>query len=144
MSAGPLRQPAARFCAVAPLLVAPLLLVVWILWPLVPFEHAWSDVASATLRAYALFFTARALAWLVMRSRAAPGAKAVEFGLVFAFAALVSLAVGVGMAAATDPGGAWIRAADLRAAAGDGFWCAVAVALSSLRWRSRVGGITGA
>lgn len=107
------------------LLLAPLVIVAWLLWPLVPFGHSLADVALAFPAAYALFFLARFLSRLALSfiGRTSPqlllsmsflGADAVSLLARFTWAALTT---GVNVDR------------ELRGAALDSLWCTVAIAI---------------
>lgn len=100
--------------------LAPLVIVAWFLWPLVPFDHSPGDVIRALATAYALFFLARGLAFLASSSSRA----AVHLALVFLFSFVISLAVWIGLIVAGLAEGPLGPAAI--GALQDALWCTVA------------------
>ena len=103
--------------------VAPLVIVAWFLWPLVPFDHSPGDIIRAVATAYALFFLSRGLAFLVSSSPR----PAVHLAFVFLFAWILSFAVSIGLSVAglveSSPGSAAVGALL------DALWCTVAAAI---------------
>ena len=101
--------------------VAPLVIVAWFLWPLVPFDHSPGDIIRAVATAYALFFLSRGLAFL-----AYSGSRAsVHLAFVFIFAFVISLSVSAGLIVAGLAEGGSAAVGTLQ----DAFWCTVAAAL---------------
>ena len=74
-------------------ILAPLVLVAWFLWPLVPFDHSPGDIVRSVATAYALFFLSRGLAFLAYSGSRA----AMHLAFVFIFSFVISLAVSVGL-----------------------------------------------
>jgi hypothetical protein len=107
------------------LLLAPLVIVAWLLWPPVPFEHSLADVALAFPAAYALFFLARFLSRVALSfiGRTSPQ---LLLSMSFLGADAVSLLVRFSVAAMTT--GVNVDR-ELRGAALDSLWCTVAIAI---------------
>ena len=98
-------------------IIAPLVIVAWFLWPLVPFDHSPGDIIRSVATAYALFFLSRGLAFLAYSGSRA----AVHLAFVLLFSFLISFAVSVVLqiplgSAATG-------------ALQDALWCTVAAAI---------------
>lgn len=104
-------------------ILAPLVIVAWFLWPLVPFDHSPGDILRSVATAYALFFLARGLAFLASLSSRA----AVHLAFVFSFAFVICLAVSVGLIltglSEGSPGSAAVGSLQ------DALWCTVAATL---------------
>jgi hypothetical protein len=98
-------------------IIAPLVIVVWFVWPLVPFDHSPGEVVRALATAYALFFLSRGLAFLAYSGSRA----AVHLAFVLLFSFLISFGVSIGL---QDP----FSSAALGALQ-DALWCTVAAAL---------------
>jgi hypothetical protein len=98
-------------------MIAPLVVVAWFLWPLVPFDHSAGDVVRSVTTAYALFFLSRGLAFLASSSSRA----AVHLAFILLFSFLISFAVSIGL---QDP---FNSAAT--GALQDALWCTVAAAI---------------
>lgn len=111
-------------------IVAPLVIVAWFLWPLVPFDHTPGDIIRSVATAYALFFLSR---WLAFLTYTGPRA-AVHLAFVFLFSCLISFSVSAGLLATG------IVEAPFHSAAIDAFqdalWCTVAVAIWTV-WAGR-------
>ena len=107
-------------------ILAPLVIVAWFLWPLVPFDHSPDDILRSVATAYALLFLARGLALLACSALSSSRAAA-HLAFVFIFAFIISLAVSVGLIltglAEGPPGPA--AAGSLQ----DALWCTAAAAL---------------
>lgn len=103
--------------------LAPLVIVAWFLWPLVPFEHSPGDLVRALATAYTLFFLSRGLAFLASSS----SRVAVHLAFVFLFSWILSFSVWIALIAAgldeSSLGSAAIGAFL------DALWCTVAAAL---------------
>lgn len=103
--------------------LAPLVIVAWFLWPLVPFDPSAGDVLRAVATAYALFFVSRGLA-----SLASPSPRsAAHLAFVFLFAFVLSLAVSAGLIFAGLDAGPLGSAAV--GSLQDALWCTVAGAV---------------
>ncbi len=99
------------------MIVAPLVIVAWFLWPLVPFDHLPGDIIRSVATAYALFFLSRGLAFLAWS-----GSRAVvHLAFVLLFSFLISFGVSVGL---QDP-----FSSAAVGALQDAFWCTAAVAV---------------
>ncbi|HEX5718025.1 MAG TPA: hypothetical protein VF179_17830 [Thermoanaerobaculia bacterium] len=97
--------------------IAPLVIVAWFLWPLIPFDHSPGEVARSVATAYALFFLSRGLAFLAYSG----SRPAVHLAFVFLFAFLISFAVSIGL---QDP-----FSSAATGALQDALWCTVAAAI---------------
>lgn len=111
-------------------LLAPLVIVAWFLWPLVPFEHTFADVALAFPAAYVFFFLTRYLRRLAIAfiGRTSPQ---LLFSMSFFAADAISLLVRFSVAGMTT--GVNVDR-ELRGAALDSLWCTVAILIAE--WRS--------
>ena len=98
-------------------IIAPLVIVAWFLWPLVPFDHSPGEVLRALATAYALFFLSRGLAFLAYSGSRA----AVHLAFVLLFSFLISFGVSVGL---QDP-----FSSAAVGALQDALWCTVAAAI---------------
>lgn len=113
------------------LLLAPLVLVVWFLWPLVPFERSPADIGLAFLCAYALFFLARLLASVALSfiGRSSPA-----FLLSTSFLAADAISLIVRLVLARMSSGIVVDR-ELHGAALDSLWCTLAIAIAEVRRR---------
>ena len=103
--------------------LAPLVIVAWFLWPLVPFDPSPGHIIRSVATAYALFFLSRGLAFLACSGSRA----AVHLAFVFLFSCLISFSVSVGLMATRI-----VEAPFSSAAIGaleDALWCTVAAAI---------------
>jgi len=98
-------------------IIAPLVIVAWFLWPLVPFGHSPGEVVRSVATAYALFFLSRGLAFLASSSSRAT----VHLAFVLLFSFLISFAVSIGL---QDP-----FSSAATGALQDALWCTVAAAI---------------
>lgn len=114
-----------RKAAVA-VLLAPLLLVAWFLWPILPFDHSLKDIALAVVAAYALFFVARFLGSLAV-SFIGRDSRSMRLSMRFLAADAVSLIVRLALARFTS---GVIIDRELRGAALDALWCTLAIAMA--------------
>jgi hypothetical protein len=117
-------------------LLAPLVLVAWFLWPFFPFDHSLKDVGLAVLTAYAFFFLVRFLsrAALSFIGRSSP---AFLLSTSFLAADAISLIVRLAMARMTS---GIIIDRELHGAALDSLWCTLAIAIAEgRRWRREEG-----
>jgi hypothetical protein len=108
-------------------MIAPLVIVAWFLWPLVPFDHSPGDIIRSVATAYALFFLSRGLAFLAYSGSRA----AAHLAFVFLFSCLLSLSVSAGLMATGI-----VEAPFSSAAIGalqDALWCTVAAAICAAR-----------
>lgn len=103
-------------------IAAPLVIVAWFLWPVMPFNHSPGDIIRSVATAYALFFLARGLAFLA--ASALSTSRAAYHAFVFIFAFLISFSVSVGLTLAGVAESPLVSAAT--GALQDAFWCAVA------------------
>jgi len=103
--------------------IAPLVIVAWFLWPLVPFDHAPGKVFRSVATAYALFFLSRGLAFLAYSG----SRPAVHLTFVLLFAFLISFAVSVGLLATGIVEAPFSSAAT--GALQDALWCTLAAAI---------------
>lgn len=110
-------------------LLAPLVLVAWFLWPLFPFDRSLKEVAQAVVAAYAFFFLARFLRGLALSfiGRTSP---ALLFSTSFLAADAISLIVRFTSA---RMGSGIIFDRELHGAALDALWCTVAIAIAEGR-----------
>lgn len=110
-------------------LLAPLVLVAWFLWPLLPFDHSLKEVAAALAAAYALFFLARFLAGVALSfiGRTSPS---LLLSMGFLAADVISLTVRFTLA---WRGSGIIVDRELHGAALDSLWCTVAIAIAEGR-----------
>ena len=114
-------KPSTPFRGWLAVLVAPLVIAGWFLWPLVPFNHTAADVIRSVATAYVFFFLARGLAFL------ATSRPAVHYLLVFLFAFILSYSISLGLSVAgieESPGAV--------SALLDAFWCTAAAAIYTL------------
>lgn len=111
--------------------LAPLVIVAWFLWPLVPFDPSAGDILRSVATAYALFFLSRGLVFLASSS----SRPAVHLALVFLFSSILSFAVAIGLSVAglveSSPGSAAVGALL------DALWCTVAAAIYVAAAKSR-------
>ncbi len=113
-----------------PFLLAPLVLVAWFLWPPVPFEHTFADIALACLAAYVFFFLTRFLRRLAI---AFIGRTSPQLLLSMSFLAADAISLLVRFSVAGMTTGVNVDR-ELRGAALDSLWCTVAILIAE--WRN--------
>lgn len=111
-------------------LLAPLVLVAWFLWPPVRFGYTFGSIALACLAAYVFFFLARYLGRLALAfiGRTSPQ---LVLSMSFLGADAISLLVRFSVAGMTT--GVNVDR-ELRGAALDSLWCTVAILIAE--WRN--------
>ena len=85
-------KPSTPFRGWLAVLVAPLVIAGWFLWPLIPFNHALGDVIRSVATVYVFFFLTRGLAFLATAALSSSRA-AVHYAFVFLSLFLISYSI---------------------------------------------------